>query len=266
MVTEKDIDIFKDRDEQIKALINSTAQIIGKEEFIINDGVSFPEIYLNTSPKIMWILKEPYELHGDYSWTVGRIYKQDPKTKGILKIMHMKRIATINYCIMHNIEEYKDTIKIEDDELVDAIQSMAIININKIAAAPRSPEDLSPQYKIWKDVLNLQLNLYNPDIIICGNTLQYFSDDIKYNNGIKNELVGMNGHHYFCFENKIFINAFHPSFDYGKCDDNSYINEILNAINVWENYKKTANKSQMSQDCLRFTPFEGSASAKPQSG
>ena len=263
MVTEEDIKTFKDRDEQIKALINSTAQEKGKEEFIIYDGVSFPEIYLNTSTKIMWILKEPYELHGKYHWKVGEIDKQDPKTKGTLKIRQIKRIARINYCIMHNIEEYKDTIKIEDDELVDAIQSMAIININKIAAGTSSG-DLSPQYEIWKAVLNKQFSLYDPDIIICGNTLQYFkkSDDIKYISGIKDKL-GMNKHHYFYFKNKIFINAFHPS--YFKIDDNLYINKILNAISVWKNYKKTVNKSQTSQDCLRFAPFEDSASAKPQS-
>jgi hypothetical protein len=223
---------FSRNENILKECIINKAKTLNNENYIIYDGVAHPENYYKAKYKIMWILKEPYETNGRYGWQVGKIYKLNQSIKSrTLKPMAYVSYAILNDCDLQNI------FKTKNSDLLEAIKSIAYINISKIAAKSRSPQDLSDKYKIWKDVLLKQITIYDPNIIICGNTLQYFLNDIEYDTGIKKS-IGMNNHNYYIFNNNIYLNVYHPSYTIGK---RLYLTNITNAVNDWKNYIKQKN-------------------------
>jgi hypothetical protein len=198
---------------------------LNKKDKIIYDGVAFPQNYIDSNSKIMWVLKEPYESHNVYGWQVGKIYKPNN-----IKAYIVQLIATVSYNII-NIENGITKYHINKKEMLEALQCISWINLNKIAAKKRSRKDLSDIYKIWKEVLLEQIKFYNPDIIICGNTLQYFSNDILFRDGERKK-INIGNHNYYIYNNKIYINVYHPSHPFSK---KQYINEIIEAIKYWKN-------------------------------
>jgi hypothetical protein len=71
-----------------------------------------------------------------------------------------------------------------------------------------------------------QIETYNPDIIIGGNTLGYFFNEM----GILLNQFTDSGSVYYYKNNdgKLFINTYHPA--QTKLDRETYINEILSAV------------------------------------
>jgi hypothetical protein len=207
-------------------MINKVAKDQNSENFIIYDGVAYPENYYKSNIRIMWILKEAYETNGRYGWQVGKIYKQNQP----IKSRTLKRMAYISYAIIKNCH-LQDVFKAKNTDLIESIKSIAYINLNKIAAKKRSPIDMSPLYNIWRDVLLKQIEIYDPNIIICGNTLQYFLKDIDFSKGIK-KTIGMKNRNYFLYQNKIYINVYHPAYTFSKKD---YVSKIVEAVNDWRN-------------------------------
>ena len=203
---------------------------------IILDGVydGFLDKYIETKPHILWILKEAPESNGVYGWHVGEIYENNEALKK--KSGTLRQICLISYAILKKCS-YEDACKASDKDLVDARQRVAQINISKIkiTAGKYSAVDLTPEYNVWKGVLDAQIEAYQPEIIICGNTLQYFSNDNNYFKTKSNkkilESIIPNDNKKFCYyseENKLLINIHHPSdfkVDWRKC-----INEIVNIV------------------------------------
>ena len=80
---------------------------------------------------------------------------------------------------------------------------------------------MTPDFEIWKGITEKQIELYKPEVIICGNTLQYFPRDTgclkrtKDNKGLlKNESISPNTKEEYCYyrENvRLYINICHPS-------------------------------------------------------
>lgn len=220
---------------RLKTLIEKKAAEIGCAGKILYDGVAYPEKYAACSPRIMWILKESYETHDCYGWHVGEIYHPLSQTRKQGTIWQVSRVS---YGLLHN-SDYAAVCKASDDELDEARRHIAWINLSKIAAKKTSPQDLTPQYTIWKDVLQEQLEAYQPQVIIGGNTLKYFKDntyiDFQAEGGEK-KVLGIGTHHYHCFPDRLFINACHP----GKpmLNGKEYYTKICNAYNDWVNGKK----------------------------
>ena len=86
-------------------------------------------------------------------------------------------------------------------------------------------------------------NDYLFNIIIFGNTLKYFEteDLAKIGWGIKNtekkyaEIETKNTAFYIISDDKLFINAYHPS--YPKIADKTYWEEIRKIFNLWKSNK-----------------------------
>ena len=125
----------------------------------------------------------------------------------------LRVVCRVSHAVLNNCN-YDLVCKANSDDLLNSIQQIGWVNINKIAAGKTSPKDLTPKFNIWKDVLKEQIVTYNPEVIICGNTLQYFDNekymDFRSNTGVKKP-VGMGNFHYFCFSDRLYINAYHPS-------------------------------------------------------
>ena len=126
----------------------------------------------------------------------------------------------------------------ESENSLEAFKSIAYINIKKIPGSVRSfQNEIKKAYNDYKDLLIEQIETYNPKIIICGNTLPYFSMD-NYFGKINRKSFDTNPKSRYCYyalKEKLFINTFHPAY---KPSNNDFwtgcVKQIVNAVLNWE--------------------------------
>ena len=224
----KSLDILKQENKRLEDLMKQTT---ANPEKIIYDGVydEFLENYSTAKPRILWILKEAPEDNDQYGWHVGDIKEGNKALKkqgGTLR-----QICLISNAVLHRCN-YEEANTASEKDLVDTRQKVAQINISKIkiTTGKYSATDMTTEYNKWKAVLKEQIKVYEPEIIICGNTLQYFSNDNNYFETTKNkkvliESIFPNFQKKYCYyreNNKLIINIHHPSdwkVNWKKCVD-----------------------------------------------
>ena len=247
--------------EKAKYLKQEKWQEDRPENMIILDGVAFPAKYLASKTKILWILKESYEKNGVYFWHSGGIKTYEPDT---IKLIHKKRrkrhgtlrmVSLVTFALLHKLsfERAKEVFKANEYDLIDAVQQVAWLNLGKVAAKSTSANNLTYLFNTWKEILVKQIKLYNPDIIICGNTMQYFSNDKEYNFNLPREKkqifksIEPNENRIYCYypleeQGKLYINIHHPS-----CPEdsttfngtwNECINELVEIVSDWDKKRK----------------------------
>ena len=156
----------------------------------IYDGVVDAEAYLAAQPKIMWILKEPYDdfdaegMPAGGGWTMFKDFGEgDTLAKAVNRNAALRNVTYASYAIQNGIASYAKLPWITDkpQEYEKAIRSIAYVNIGKMPGnTTTSDAHLAKLYQDWKDILFKQIDLYNPDVIIvCGTaTLQVLSNDM----------------------------------------------------------------------------------------
>jgi len=262
---QKDVEKLKEEikilDEKIKDKAKSLKQEKGQEDrpekMIIRDGVAFPEKYLSSKTKILWILKESYEKNKVYFWHSGGIETYNPETIKIIRKSGgtLRMVSLITFALLHkmNFQRAKEVIIANEYDLIDAVQRVAWLNLGKIAAKNTSANDLTYLYETWKEILDMQIKLYKPDIIICGNTMQYFSNDKEYNFNLPKERKQIlksiipNENEKYCYypleeRGNLYINIHHPSCrEKSKTFNGSWnecINELVDIVSEWNKKRK----------------------------
>lgn len=144
--------------------------------FPISDGVADIEMYLSSSPRVMWILKEPFDDEGGYSMP------DDIKEKGELMSCKIDQIPTYQgmVYVMEGLRTGLDYNSMrESKDMPLHLQNIAYININKMPAkgGRRSNYSLLPYYENWKQITLKQIEAYSPEVIIFGNTYHLFQND-----------------------------------------------------------------------------------------
>jgi hypothetical protein len=243
------IEELKAKEKEIAAKINAIES--GVEGLMpVVDGIINIEDYVNAKYKILWILKEVHD-----EWRVKKtgkkecggwnltcagedhpegLYariKNEPKT--IDNFIVPRRIRLASYCIFAG-ETYA-VHRPTEDELNKALSSVAYINIKKIpGGASADPKQIQEAYDTNKTLLREQIETYNPDIIICGNTLQYFSNDNFFEKKNRTEIDPESQFCYYPLENRIYINTNHPA--HKPADKEFWYDrmvQIVNAVSVW---------------------------------
>jgi hypothetical protein len=200
----------------------------------ITDGVCSIEGYLKSHPKIMWVLKEPVDeiadgrpLGGGWSITKDCIGDKE-KYKKNMAVRTWRRMIYINYGYLHGLRTQELEIVRENWEIAKVLEDIAYINVSKMPGMPTSQKtDLWKCYSDWKPILEKQLEIYDPDVIIFGNTFQYFESDFK-RKGL--ESIGMIGG-FNCFKkNSCFmVAAYHPG--QFNISTEKYVDGILEILN-----------------------------------
>lgn len=198
----------------------------------IYDGVADIDTYIKSSPRIMWILKEPYDYINEETgkpqgggWTL-----MDDIEKNSAENLNRNLPLTVQRVIyatrgIDTGEEYDDRWDYHHPEMYKYLFQIAYINISKMPAYTSS-KDMTAAYNIWKDILREQINLFNPNILIFGNTMKYFKEDLQ----IKEEHFLVNFPKWVDLYKKgdqLFVDAYHPGIP-GSTKD--YINSIVNII------------------------------------
>lgn len=154
----------------------------GKET--IKDGVNDIPAYLVSSLKLMWILKEPWEVDEDGKVGSGgwNLYSLFDSTEA-WRIKTYKAMAYVKYGIENDAYwENMGQIR-KNSSLIHTLKDIAYINISKMPAATDSPDDhMWECTKIWKPLVEEQISIYNPDVIIYGGTAKFLIPSSELSN------------------------------------------------------------------------------------
>ncbi len=154
----------------------------------IYDGVADAVAYLDAKPRLMWILKEPYDDWDDDESPCGggwTFFRDVAKGKTLAQVANanpaLRNVAYASRAILGGIGSYAELPWIVDApaDYERSLRSIAFVNVGKMPAGRTTSEErLAACYAQWKDVLFEQIDLYDPDILVFGNTLQCFEPDM----------------------------------------------------------------------------------------
>ena len=155
----------------------------------VYDGVVDINKYLRSSPRLMWVLKEPYDDFDEDGNPYGggwTILADLPPGASLAAVVRrnptFRNVAWASFSIKHGGVLYENLPWIQDDPTVaDSLLEVAYVNVSKMPGRSRTdPTTLLNLYESWKSVLFKQIDLYKPDVMIfCGTiTLQCFAKDM----------------------------------------------------------------------------------------
>lgn len=205
---------------------------------VIGDGIADVEKYYNASPKILWILKEAYDKENNGKG--GGVIAENLFNRGWMLGKNRSKgtwhpIIYTSYAILNsNIGCYNDMDFIAGDpSMIDVLQKIAFINVSKFAGGTTSNNrEISKAYQKHKEILLKQIKIFNSDVIIGGNTIRNFIDDL----GLKDVPEEYDEYNFWRKDDKIYIAADHPARKRGKEWEEEYVDSILNIVR--KNLKK----------------------------
>lgn len=162
--------------------------------------------------KIMFILKEAYN-DKKTPWSLTDWLRDRDNYPSM-----WKRVAEWAYAIQNtdikNIANPKDIADFDNDKIKSIINKIAVINIKKSNGGKISNiKEINLYAKEDKDELTKQIEMIDPDIIVCGYTIEAL--DILYDNKIKKD-VGINYYGSYVTEaignrERIVLDYYHPA-------------------------------------------------------
>lgn len=169
---------LKNEHERLQQKIKSLAEekgLIQNGVLPITDGIYSTEEYLASNPKVMWILKEPWEEgEKEGNWDLLACMNKD-------NAAYKNRTWQVMAYTMCGIREDKEYDKLPSTkDAMKYLESIAYININKMPANKKSnATDVRKAYSIWKELLFEQISTYAPDVIIFGGTFRFFAPNLR---------------------------------------------------------------------------------------
>ena len=176
----------------IHAQIQTRAIELGYSENLlpIYDGVVDAAGYLAAKPKVLWILKEPYDDFDVEGMPTGggwMMFQDAAPGKTLAQSVNanaaLRNVAYASAAILNGVASYSELPWITDkpDMYENALRRVAYCNVGKMPG--RTTTSTARLQKIageWKDILFQQIDLYDPEVIIvCGtDTLQALAGDM----------------------------------------------------------------------------------------
>ncbi len=198
------------------------------------DGPINPKMYLNSNIKIAWLLKEGYDSEtGKGGWSYTELAKENAYEHFFRwqSIPTWHPIIYTTYGILNGFKKYNEMPDIKDNPgICEVVNNIAIINVQKMPAKGGSisnfPEINKAFDKNFK-LLEKQIALLNPDILIGCNTMQLYKNlfEIASDKGTNKTITD-----YYIKNGKLYIDAYHPARRGAK---EVYVNEIIEAAQDW---------------------------------
>lgn len=216
--------------EQIQAQLHTQIRQVAatnssneNSSHLIFDGMAEINTYCDSSPKIMWILKEAY---GDGTdWDIWDGFES------LEQILNRPTWQVMMY-VLHGIrtgKHFNEMPKQPNAEMLDMLKGIAYINVNKYAAKSHS-DDMTKSFKLWRDVLLRQIKDYAPDIIIFGNTFSLF-EAAKTDFAVNSKKVGGESGKTPIYKSEsgiLLVDAWHPNNTEMKRAE--YVDSIIDGI------------------------------------
>lgn len=207
----------------------------------IKDGIINNKLYKNSSPKVLWILKE------------GNVSEEDENTErnicdeidngqhiaNALSIPTFRKMIYATYGIFKAETEWSEIPPANNPETYDIFRKVGYINVNKLPGKEKSEYHIIKQaYNKYERLLINQIKEMNPNIIIFGGTLQFFTYEACVEIGFDIRKVEKQTSNnstctfYKISQEKLLINAKHPA--YFKVSDKNYWAGIKDAVLNWK--------------------------------
>ena len=140
----------------------------------------------------------------------------------------------ITYGILRDCE-WSEIPDANNEKSFEPLQDIAIINIKKIPGGSISRGDeIQQAYYDNHDLLKRQIETYNPNVVIFGNTLQYF---------YKTDFDGLEtaekqdteyGNAFYDTGDKLYIHTWHPAVRGAGFTDEEYVMDVVNIVRRWK--------------------------------
>jgi hypothetical protein len=150
----------------------------------ITDGVVNPELYSTSSPRILWILKEPYcdgKKRKGGGWSLSGLLNDD--TDSMSRQRAYQPICYINYGISKNVHDWDAMPWLKDcDEMRMSLRKIAYINVSKLPGLTNSYNPtIAKAYQDNRTLILSQIDAYAPNIIFaCAPHAQLILNDLGF--------------------------------------------------------------------------------------
>jgi hypothetical protein len=220
--------------EEFKSKCDKITEMFKENECI--DGVIDHECYFNEKTKLLWVLKEA---NSEESFSFIECFN-DPEwlKKCGSSLASIRRVIYTSYGILDSEnKEWKEFPWANDVLCQEKLKSIAYINIKKTSGGSTSFDpEIAAAYKENQNILKEQIDTYNPDIIIFGNTLSYIEkSDFEGLEGAEKKITDY-GNHYYQTNNKLYIHTWHPAVRGKGFNDKEYVMDI---VNITREFKKS---------------------------
>lgn len=206
--------------KQINALMSEWAELHRQRGWssFISDGLVNEKSYEAAPSKICFFLKEAYSKDGNEEWSLT-----DWLSGGAMTRM-WSSVAEWTYGIIHTSTlDIPSKPNLTVSEKSSLLQSIAVVNVKKSNGTAKSDYvDLLKYAQLDKEYLRREIEILNPDIIVCGNNSSLLR--FLYGASIQpNGKVGSDGlidyhfmrqHGYALLGSKIILDYYHPANQY----------------------------------------------------
>lgn len=223
-------------EKKIEEIDKDFESIIYDERTAIKDGIVDVDAYLLADLRIMWILKE-VNSPDDEEWDMRDVLNNLKSISGT-KIKEgwgstFNSIVYATYGILNNL--YWEDIPNTDvaPEIIDVLKKIAFVNVKKVSGCSKAIHNsLVDFHNQFGYILKKQIESFNPDVIICANTMEIIDEF-----GNQYEFLKENGMDFYTSEKHILVDAFHPN--NSKLTQETYCDTIIKNVLAWkEKYKK----------------------------
>ena len=220
------------KEKPTKDLFRKLAKKNGEHHEPIFDGIVDADRFKKATSKVLWILREPWEiLEGDArggGWSiVEEIAKNENFGKGVRTYDVISRIT---FAIQNKIYNFKEANRlVKKVSFNDSCKTLALVNIKKFPGSTKSSHRELNSYSIlYGDFILRQIEEIDPDVVIFGGTYGYMKRVKEFN-------VAINIHYGFesisngVKDGRLYIEAYHPS-QWTAVSQEIYFNEIVESI------------------------------------
>ena len=179
-----DVKTLKELQADMSERINRRAKELGlvnEKCEPVTDGVMDIDEYLKSSPRIMWVLKEPWDdvdengIPCGGGWNMSEVFKKDDawKNRTWQPIIYAS-YGIINRYLWNDMDWIRD-----DTSMANVLKKIAYINVSKMPGYTQSNNGkIRLAYKNWREILLGQIRIYKPQVIIFGYTFELFKEDL----------------------------------------------------------------------------------------
>ncbi len=188
----------------------ATDGIDHKSNRFIADGVVNRNAWACAEKKILFVLKEAYDLNGDFPDLVDWIGKDHPNKRMWRRVARW--IYGINLTTSSTIADYKP--QLSNTEHIDSLNQIAVLNLKKSNGKTSSTrEDIVKYAEYDREEIKREIELIDPDIVICGSTFSILYENVYEQKPLLSDERNNNWFYYKKLgdRERLYIDYYHPA-------------------------------------------------------
>jgi hypothetical protein len=211
--------------EKIDNEVKAIAENLGLG--VCYDGVFSPEHYSLTTIKTAWVFREPYDASGDCDYDYKKDIIDRSKKIDTRRNKYRDPMRYLEFSLKNNLLLYEDIPDADKDDAVSKlILQTAFINIKKnMGEASVNRGNFWSYVDKFSGVVNRQLTIANPKIIIASGTIDFFK---KFGYLTNASIHKKTYSAYYVSEGKIILDCYHLG--QRRISQEKFCNDIIMAL------------------------------------